>query len=265
MAEPEAALAVAAPAAGVGRMIDLTEPWAPDAWPYPGHPSSSESMIQTMPVDRINSWLVATSMHTGTHVDGPLHCAPRGSDMASIPLDRLVRPGYVVDLREVVSPWYVLTPEDVEAALPGPVSPGDALMLRYGWQRFNKNGEERDADTFFNRHPGPGRALVEWMIEKDVAWIGTDSPSFEHPANISLRKHRPDLIEEMRETIGDAEPFDDSTWMMAHRLMLAREQLHLDQGGGDLHEVPAERVTLGIFPWKYRGGEASICRLVAFC
>jgi kynurenine formamidase len=246
-------------------MVDLTETWTPDAWAYPGHPSSSEATIQTMAVDRINSWLVASSMHTGTHVDGPLHCAPRGSDLASIPLNRLVRPGYVVDLRDVSSPWHVVTPAEVEEALPGPVSPGDALILRYGWQEFGKTGNQPDADMYFNKHPGPGRALVDWMIEKDVAWVGTDSASFEHPANISLRKHRPDLIAEMTEAVGGAETFDDDSWMIAHRVMLAREQLHVDQGGGDLDDVPAERVTLGIFPWKYRGGEASICRLVAFC
>jgi kynurenine formamidase len=70
----------------------------------------------------------------------------------------------------------------------------------------------------------------------------------------------------MRAELGDGgEVFDDSTWMLAHRRLLERAQLHVDQAGGDLDAVPAERVTLGIFPWRYRGGEASICRLVAFC
>jgi kynurenine formamidase len=204
-------------------------------------------------------------MHTGTHVDGPLHCASRGSDMASVPLERLVRPGYVVDLRDVASPWRVITPEDVESHLPGPVEPGDALILRYGWQRFGKGHPDEDADTYFNRHPGPGRALVEWMIDKEIAWVGTDSPSFEHPANINLATARPDLMKEMREVLDSDEVFDESTWMIAHRLMLEREQLHVDQAGGDLDQAPAERFTLGIFPWRYRGGEASICRLVGFC
>jgi kynurenine formamidase len=250
----------------LGRMVDLTETWSADAWPYPGHPSSSESIVQTLPRDRINTWLVATSMHTGTHVDGPLHCAPRGSDMASLPLEQLVRPGYVVDLRDVAGEWHVVTPAEVEERLPAPLEPGDALILRYGWQRFAKGREEEDADTYFNRHPGPGRALVEWMIEREVAWVGTDSPSFEHPANIHLQRARPDLMDEMLAALnGDDEVFDESSWMLAHRKLLENEQLHVDQVGGDLDGVPAERVVLGLFPWKYKGGEASICRVVAFC
>jgi kynurenine formamidase len=254
------------PLRDLGRMVDLTEPWSPDAWPYPGHPSSSESVVQTLPRDRINTWLVATSMHTGTHVDGPLHCAARGSDMASLSLEKLVRPGYVVDLRDVVGPWHVITPEEVEERLPQPVEPGEALILRYGWQRYGKGREEEDADTYFNRHPGPGRALVDWMIEHEIAWVGTDSPSFEHPANINLRRTRPDLVEEMQSALnGDQEVFDDASWMIAHRMLLEREQLHVDQVGGDLGAVGTGRVMLGLFPWKYRGGEASICRVVAFC
>ena len=245
------------------RIVDLSEPWTPASWPYPGHPASTEGILQTFPRDRINTWLVSTSMHTGTHVDGPLHCASGGEDVASLPFDRLVRPGYVVDLRDVATDWYVVTPQDVADRLPGPLEPGDALILRYGWQRFAKGHPEENADIYFNRHPGPGRALVDWLIEQDVAWIGTDSASFEHPGNINLRRNRPDLVPEMEAAVAGAETFDDESWMLAHRLLLERGTLHVDQAGGDLDEVPSRRVTLAIFPWRYAGGEASICRLVA--
>ena len=246
------------------RIVDLTEPWSPESWPYPGHPRALEEIVQTMPRDRINTWKLTTTMHVGTHVDAPLHCASRGSDVASLPFERLVRPGYVVDLRDVASQWHVITPDEVEERLPGPLEREDALILRYGWQRYGRGHEEEDSDTYFNRHPGPGRPLVEWLIERRVAWIGTDGPSFEHPANIYLRRMRPDLVAEMEEAVGGAETFDESTWMIAHRRLLERGQLHVDQAGGDLDAVGAERVTLAIFPWRYRGGEASVCRLVAF-
>jgi arylformamidase len=245
-------------------MVDLTEPWSTETWPYPGHPKPTEGIVQSMPRDRINTWELRTTMHAGTHVDAPLHCASRGSDVASIPFERLVRPGYVVDLRDVVGPWHVITPNDVAAHLPGPLEPDDALILRYGWQRYGRGHPEEDSETFFNRHPGPGRALVEWLIEREVAWIGTDAPSFEHPANVYLRSMRPDLIAEMDEVVRGTETFDEDSWMVAHRRLLERGQLHVDQVGGDLDAVGERRVTLAIFPWRYRGGEASVCRLVAF-
>jgi kynurenine formamidase len=247
-----------------GRIVDLTEPWSAESWPYPSHPRPVEGILQTIPVDRVNTWTLETTMHVGTHVDAPLHCASRGIDVASIPFERLIRPGYVVDLRDVVGEWHVITPEEVEAALPGPLEPGDALILRYGWQRYGRGHADEDAEMYFNRHPGPGRALVEWLVSKRVAWVGTDGPSFEHPANIYLRTMRPDLVEEMERAVGGAETFDDESWLIAHRELLGRGQMHVDQAGGEIGEVGSERVTLAIFPWRYVGGEASICRLVAF-
>jgi kynurenine formamidase len=247
-----------------GRMVDLTEPWSPDLWPYPGHPSPSQTVFQSLSQDRINTWVVTTTMHVGTHVDGPLHCATGGEDIASLGFDRLVRPGYVVDLRDLAEPWYVVTSGDIEAKLPGPLEAGDALILRYGWQRFAKGHPEEDAETYFNRHPGPGPELVEWLIGTEVAWVGTDAPSFEHPANINLRRDRPDLLGDLEAAVGSLDQFDESTWMVAHRRLFERGQLHVDQVGGDLDRVGSERVTLAIFPWRYVGGEASICRLVAF-
>ena len=203
-------------------------------------------------------------MHTGTHLDGALHCSPGGSDVASIPLERLVRPGYVVDLSDVAEDWLVVTPDHVEERLPGPLSEGDALILKYGWQRFGFGHEEEDPDRYFNFHPGPGRELIEWTLERGLAWIGTDAPSFEHPANINLPTARPDLMPALTAVVSSSgEDFTAETWMLAHRMMLERDVLHVDQAGGDLGLVPNERVTLGAFPWRYEGGEASICRLVA--
>jgi len=246
------------------RIVDLSEPWSPASWPYPGHPKTTETIHQSFPVDRANTWVLNTTMHVGTHVDAPLHFASGGGDVASLTFEQLVRPGYVVDLRDVVGDWHVVTPEEVETNLPGPLEPGDALVLRYGWQRFGKGHEEENQDVFFNRHPGPGRALVDWIIEKEVGWVATDAASFEHPANIYLRSMRPDLLPEMEETIGTDEPFDEESWLIAHRKLLERGQLHVDQAGGDMDAVPAERVTLAIFPFRYVGGEAAVCRLLAF-
>jgi kynurenine formamidase len=169
----------------------------------------------------------------------------------------------VVDLRDVASDWHVVEPGEVEERLPGPLEPGDALILRYGWQRYGKGHEDEDAERYFNRHPGPGRALVDWVLERELAWVGTDAASFEHPANINLRSARPDLVPALEEAVDGTETFDSDSWMVAHRRLLERGVLHVDQAGGALDAVPAERVTLAIFPWRYSGGEASICRLIA--
>lgn len=95
-------------------------------------------------------------------------------------------------------------------------------------------------------------------MDRDIAWVGTDSAAFEHPANNDLRTTRPDLVPEMEEVVAGHERFGDSTWMIAHRWMLGAGRLHVDQVGGSIGSVPQERVTLAIFPWRFAGGEASI-------
>ena len=59
----------------------------------------------------------ATAEHGGTHLDAPFHFAERGDDAATIPLDRLILPGIVIDVSEAAAadPDYLVTVEDVTA------------------------------------------------------------------------------------------------------------------------------------------------------
>jgi len=38
----------------------------------------------------------------------------------------------------------------------------------------------------------------------------------------------------------------------------------LENLGGELADVAGRRVAVGAFPWRWIGGEACICRVVAF-
>ena len=49
-----------------------------------------------------------------------------------------------------------------------------------------------------------------------------------------------------------------------HREPFRQEIIHAENLGGDLATLCSRRVAVGAFPWKFVGGEASICRIVAF-
>ena len=80
----------------------------------------------------------ATAEHGGTHLDAPFHFAEGGDDAASIPLDRLILPGIVIDVSEAAAtdPDYLVTVEDVtewgERARPGAGGIGGADPDRLG-------------------------------------------------------------------------------------------------------------------------------------
>jgi arylformamidase len=248
------------------RLYDLSQPLGPDTSPYPGHPAFRTQVFQTWPRDRLNTYLIETSMHTGTHVDAPFHMTPDGLTVGEVPLERLYGSAVIVDLATVVDEWTIVTPAMVEAYAPDRIRRDDIVILHYGWSRYSRSGEARDLEKFFCRHPGPDRALVDWLAEVGVKWVGTDGPSFEHPMNIFLKRGRPDLVRLYEARTGQRveDVFPDEDWLYAH-LELGRHGIcHVDQLGGELARVAGRRMDVGVFPWRWVGGDASVARVVAF-
>ena len=79
----------------------------------------------------------ATAEHGGTHLDAPSHFAEGGADAAAVPLERLILPGIVIDVRASADadPDYLLTAGDVQAweDAHGRVPEGAAVLIRTGW------------------------------------------------------------------------------------------------------------------------------------
>lgn len=248
------------------RLVDLTLPWDHSAPAYPGHPSPQIRSMQVLPRDRLESYIVETSMHAGTHLDAPLHMYAGGQDIESIPLDRLYGPAVVIDLSKVCSDWTIVTPQMLEQHAPGGVKEGDIVIVHYGWSRYSPYGAEPNPETYFCRHPGPSPEVGDWLVSRRIRWAGADAPSFEHPMNVFLQKGRPDLVAEFEAATGQSarEVFRPEHWMYVHRVMGKAQIPHVDQLGSGVGEVAGRRVTVGAFPWRFRKGEASICRVVAF-
>lgn len=60
---------------------------------------------------------VKTTEHIGTHLDAPYHFHEHSWQMQQIPLDHLIGPGVIVDVKTKVAnnPDYRLTQSDLEA------------------------------------------------------------------------------------------------------------------------------------------------------
>jgi len=60
--------------------------------------------------------------------------------------------------------------------------------------------------------------------------------------------------------------FPDSAYQLTHNALFPHDCIHVENLGGDIGN-PAlhnRRITLGVFPWKFKGGEAAFCRAVAW-
>jgi arylformamidase len=253
------------------KLVDLTHPWHADLPPFPGYTSPIVKWIKRMPENRIYSKFIMTNTHNGTHIDAPIHYNYAGKDMASIPLDQLYGPGVVVDVSDKVNEWGIYTPDDVESKIE--VRDEDIVIIHSGWHGYyhplgqgcRSNPGKADETKYFFRHPGPDREFADWARKKKLRWIGVDTGSADHPINTSLRYIRPDLASEFEKSSGRNldSIFPPQDFFVMHQL-LGDGIIHAENVGGDIDTMLNQRANIGAFAWKFIGGDASICRIVAF-
>jgi arylformamidase len=156
------------------RILDVSIPVHTAMIVYPGDPT-----VELAPAQRIergdpsNVSTLRLGTHTGTHVDPPAHFLPGGPTADALPLEVLVGPAVVADLRDAEG---AIGPAELDRlALPDRV---ERLLLR-----------TRNSDLW-GRPPGAafpdswiGLAAdgAGWMVERGVRLAGIDFLSIEPP------------------------------------------------------------------------------------
>src|SRR5438093_99827 len=202
--------------------------------------------ITTHHRDGKSTVLVRTNMHTGTHIDAPIHYWPTGKHLGEIPLSELYGSALVVDLRPITKPWSYYSLKDVLGCLPKgeEIRQGDIVILYTGWDRYNWTKPTRDDVTYFDRHPGPMPEVCDYLIDRKIKWFGGDLASMDHSLYVRVRYFRPDLVKEYEEQTG--KPIDESLPMKdfehVHSHMAKANVPMLENLGGELSEVAGRRV-----------------------
>ncbi|MDR5684433.1 MAG: cyclase family protein [Armatimonadota bacterium] len=246
------------------RAVDLTQPFSIHTPGWVGYPSPKISYIQRHHTHGIVSQYVEMPLHVGTHLDAEMHILSGGADIASVALDRLIGEGVIVDISEDMDDWTVIRPEHITRR--AEVRKGDILIYHTGWSRYYNGCPHEDEVRYFCRHPGGGRELAEWIAEMEFRWTGFDCASADHPMNTSIRYKRSDIAREYRRRTGrdPEEAFGEEDLFVMHHVPFRAGVLHVENIGGDIAHVLNRRCLIGCFPWRFVGGEASPCRVVAF-
>lgn len=133
--------------------------------------------------------------HTGTHMDAPLHFTADGHSVAEIPVENLIVPLAVIDIKEKASenPDAQLTPEDLKAWISkhGPLPDNCCVAMNSGWDKHVKTDKFRNADADSKMH-FPGfhvDAVTMLMEEADVAGIAVDTLSLDHGPSADFATH----------------------------------------------------------------------------
>lgn len=154
--------------------MELPESWVDVSVPirdgmvrWPGNPAVE--IVQTEHLERGDPATVSRlslGVHTGTHVDAPVHFIVRGSGIDSIPLDRLIGPARVLDLGELDS----IQPADLA---PVDIHPGDRILFKT--RNSGRWSETRFRSDYTYLSFDAARYLVErgaWTVGIDYLSIG---------------------------------------------------------------------------------------------
>ena len=259
------------------KIVDLTHPWSIHTPGWVGYPGGKLYYTQNLQTNQIVSQRWEVSLHSGTHLDGPMHGTDTMEGIGDLPLTKLIHEGVVVDVSQTCPDWSVIKPEHITQQVE--VRRGDILIIHTGFHRYYQGQPEQDLVRYFTMHPGGGVELARWMRDMEIRWWGIDAGSGDHPMNTTIRDMRPDLANQFEEHVGSsiADFFGEykythrksgrivrSSIFPMHHLAFQDGCIHAENIGGDIDAVRNTRCLIGFFPMKIDGGEASPGRCLAF-
>lgn len=206
------------------------------------------------------AWKVNTVMHTGTHMNAPLHLIQRGQDLSEIPEDRFFGNGVILSIPK--GSYETITAEDLEAAKPE-VQKGDIVVIVTGWHhRYS------DSLEYYGESPGLTKDAAEWLVKKEPKMVAVDTQQIDHPLATSLGPHRGGpmmkrLAGEYQKATGKDPKKEHGEWYVAHKTLLGAGIPTIEQVGGDVDLLLGKRATLSAAPWKFKYGDACPVRFVA--
>ena len=246
------------------QLVDLTHLWDWHTPPWSGYPSTKIYYFQRLQDKGVVSQYIETSLHMGTHMDAQMHMVPNGSDIASVPLETLYSDGVIVDISDKVGPLDIIKPEHFMGKVE--IRKGDILVYHTGFHHHYTRERDMDEEKYMLMHPGGYEELADWIIDMKFKWTGFDCGSADHPMNTTIRDRRPDVKKRFEKKFGKSvdEVFPEEKLFIMHKKVFPHNILHIENIGGDIDKVLNKRCKIGAFPWRFVGGEASICRVVAF-
>lgn len=95
-----------------GTWIDVTEPISKNTIVWPGDPQAIITQVASYEIgDHYQLSEVFMNLHTGTHIDAPLHFIREGKDVSQISLEALIGEAKVLDatMQKVISVEWLMT------------------------------------------------------------------------------------------------------------------------------------------------------------
>lgn len=164
----------------MAELIDISQPLGPATASWPGDRAFElEWTLRRERGDSVDVAAIAASVHTGTHVDGPMHTGA-GPGAGSLPLAPFYGPAVVVDARSLIAGEPPVVGAGALAGIDLAATPRVLLRTR----------DDVDPGRFPDRFAALSPALCRLMAGSGVVLVGTDTPSVDPVDSKSLEAHR---------------------------------------------------------------------------
>lgn len=206
------------------KIFDISIPVSSDLPVWPGDPRVVLERYQKISSgSSCNNSKLACSVHTGTHVDAPVHFIENGTTVENLSLKALIGPALVVELPEAD----MITPEMLDALTLVPQT--TRLLLKTRNSALWANPHHPFHQDFVALSPD----AASWIIGKGIGLVGIDY--------LSIQMFK------------DAEP-------LTHRILLEAGVIIIE--GLDLQEVTPGNYQLICLPIKLAGSDGAPARAV---
>lgn len=231
---------------GRARVIDLTHALNDHLPPWPGDAKSFEA-VPNASIERDGYFTRSFWMleHYGTHLDAPAHFPPGKTTVDRIPVERLIGPAVILDVRDQAGRK---SPPGADYRVPvsrleqwekshGPIPAGAIALLRTGCaERWPDANLYRGMDSAGSMHfPGFSVESVKYLLSKKISGIGADAMSVDP---------------------GDSKNYE------VHHLALGSDLFQLENLA-NVDALPESGAWLIVAPIKLEGGSGGPCRVFA--
>lgn len=185
------------------------------------------------------------AVHSGTHLDAPLHFLPDKWSVDEIPITHFInRPLVVVDIASKVSRNrdYELSEEDLLGweMENGEVPEGAVILIKTGYGKFyHDRGHYLGTHTNLIQklhYPGIGHEAALWIVKNRlVVGVGIDTLSIDPGAGLEF---------------------------LAHRTLLERNIFLIENINSNIEKLPATGAYITVLPLSLQGASGSPCRVI---
>jgi kynurenine formamidase len=239
---------------------ELSHEWGHGVPTLPGYEEVKLYRSSTHAKNGVMATRIRMVMHSGTHVNAPLHLIQRAPGIGDIALERFFGSGVVLSIPK--KQWEFVTVADLESATPT-VEADDIVVIVTGWHR-----RYSDSIEYFGHSPGLAREAAEWLAAKGVKLVAVDTPQVDHPlaTSLGLQRNGPQMkrLPKAYQTATGRDPKTDfPEWNPAHRVLLSAGIPTIENVGGEVDALIGKRCTFHAYPWNWPEGDACGVRFVA--